>query len=158
MKKIGVGIIGCGNISSAYLKLAPLFKSIEVLAVADLNIETAKARAEEFSVRADTINDLLSADEIEIVINLTIPAAHFEVTKQILEAGKHAYSEKPYVLTLQEGEALRALAAEKGLRVGSAPDTFLGGAHQLARAAIDENQVGTIIGGTCHVMSRGMED
>ena len=117
MKKIGVGIIGCGNISSAYLKLAPLFKSIEVLAVADLNIETAKARAEEFSVRADTINDLLSADEIEIVINLTIPAAHFEVTKQILEAGKHAYSEKPYVLTLQEGEALRALAAEKGLRV-----------------------------------------
>lgn len=158
MKKIGVGIIGCGNISSAYLKLAPLFKSIKVLAVADLDIETAKARAEEFSVRADTINDLLSADEIEIVINLTIPAAHFEVTKQILEAGKHAYSEKPYVLTLQEGEALRALAAEKGLRVGSAPDTFLGGAHQLARAAIDENQVGTIIGGTCHVMSRGMED
>ena len=89
MKKIGVGIIGCGNISSAYLKLAPLFKSIKVLAVADLNIETAKARAEEFSVRADTINDLLSADEIEIVINLTIPAAHFGVTKQILEAGKH---------------------------------------------------------------------
>jgi len=157
MKDFGVGIIGCGNISASYLKLASLFKRIDVRAVADLNIDTAQARADEFSVRADTIEDLLTANDIDIVINLTIPAAHFAVTKQILEAGKHAYSEKPYVLTLEEGEALRALANEKGLRVGSAPDTFLGGAHQLARAAIDENMVGDIIGGTCHVMSRGME-
>lgn len=158
MKKFGVGIIGCGNISSAYLKLAPLFGSIEVLAVADLNTEAAAARADEFSVRADTIDDLLASDDIEIVVNLTIPAAHFEVTKRILEAGKHAYSEKPFVLTLEEGEALRALAASKGLRVGSAPDTFLGGAHQLARATIDDGKVGKIIGGTCHVMSHGMEN
>lgn len=157
MKSFGVGIIGCGNISAAYLKLAPMFKAINLVAVADLNMEAALARADEFSVRADTIETLLAADDIDIVINLTIPAAHFSVTKQILEAGKHAYSEKPYVLTLEEGEALRALAAEKGLRVGSAPDTFLGGAHQLARAAIDESAVGDIIGGTCHVMSRGME-
>ena len=158
MKKFGVGIIGCGNISSAYLKLAPLFGSIEVLAVADLNTEAAAARADEFSVRADTIDALLASDDIEIVVNLTIPAAHFEVTKRILEAGKHAYSEKPFVLTLEEGEALRALAASKGLRVGSAPDTFLGGAHQLARATIDDGKVGKIIGGTCHVMSHGMEN
>ncbi len=157
MKTVGVGIIGCGNISNSYLKLAPLFEALEVRAVADLNMDAAKARAEEFSVRADTNDDLLSADDIEIIVNLTIPAAHFDVTKRILEAGKHAYSEKPFVLTLEEGEALRSLAAEKGLRVGSAPDTFLGGAHQLARAAIDENLVGDIIGGTCHVMSRGME-
>lgn len=157
MKDFGVGIIGCGNISASYLKLAPLFKGIDVRAVADLNIDTAQARADEFSVRAATIEGLLVADDIDIIINLTIPAAHFGVTKQILEAGKHAYSEKPYVLTLEEGEALRALANEKGLRVGSAPDTFLGGAHQLARAAIDESMVGDIIGGTCHVMSRGME-
>lgn len=157
MKTVGVGIIGCGNISTSYLKLAPLFKALEVRAVADLNMDAAKARAEEFSVRASTIDDLLASDDIEIIVNLTIPAAHFDVTKRILEAGKHAYSEKPFVLTLEEGEALRSLAAEKGLRVGSAPDTFLGGAHQLARAAIDENLVGDIIGGTCHVMSRGME-
>lgn len=157
MKTVGVGIIGCGNISTSYLKLAPLFKALEVRAVADLNMDVAKLRAEEFSVRADTIDDLLAADDIEIIVNLTIPAAHFDVTKRTLEAGKHAYSEKPFVLTLEEGEALRSLAAEKGLRVGSAPDTFLGGAHQLARAAIDENLVGDIIGGTCHVMSRGME-
>lgn len=157
MKTYGIGIIGCGIISASYLKLAPLFAAIEVRAVADLNMDTARARAAEFSVRADTIEDLLAASDIDIIINLTIPAAHFSVTKQILEAGKHAYSEKPYVLTLEEGEALRALAAQKGLRVGSAPDTFLGGAHQLARAAIDENLAGDIIGGTCHVMSRGME-
>lgn len=157
MKKFGVGIIGCGNISSAYLELAPLFDSIEIRAVSDLDMAAAQARAKEFSVRADTIDALLSADDIEIVINLTIPAAHFEVTRQILNAGKHAYSEKPYVLSLEEGESLRSLAAQKGLRVGSAPDTFLGGAHQLARAAIDENLIGDVIGGTCHVMSRGME-
>jgi predicted dehydrogenase len=157
MKDFGVGIIGCGNISASYLKLAPLFRGIDVRAVADLNMETAQARADEFSVRAETIAGLLAADDIDIIINLTIPAAHYGVTKQILEAGKHAYSEKPYVLTLEEGEALRALTNEKGLRVGSAPDTFLGGAHQLARAAIDENMVGDIVGGTCHVMSRGME-
>ena len=157
MKKSGVGIIGCGNISSAYLKLAPLFNSIEMRAVADLNMQAAATRAAAFSVRAETVEDLLAADDIDIIVNLTIPAAHFDVTQRILEAGKHAYSEKPFVLTLAQGEALRALAAQKGLRVGSSPDTFLGGAHQLARAAIDEGQIGDVIGGTCHVMSRGME-
>jgi len=158
MKTFGIGIIGCGNISSSYLKLAPLFKSLEMRAVADLSMSAAEARAEEFSVRAETIEGLLAADDIDIIVNLTIPAAHFEVTKQILEAGKHSYSEKPFVLSLEEGEKLRSLAAEKSLRVGSAPDTFLGGAHQLARAAVDEGQVGDIVAGTCHVMSHGMEE
>ncbi|MGR3617275.1 MAG: Gfo/Idh/MocA family protein [Paracoccaceae bacterium] len=157
MKPVGIGIIGCGNISAAYLSLAPLFKSLDIRAVADLNMDAARARAVEFSVRADTIDDLLAADDIDIVVNLTVPAAHFEVTKKILNAGKHAYSEKPFVLTVDEGEMLRRLAAERGLRVASAPDTFLGGSHQLARAALDEGQAGEIIGGTCHVMSHGME-
>ena len=157
MKTFGIGIIGCGHISSAYLDLAPNFKSLEVRAVADLNMDAAKERAEEFSVRADTIEDLLAATDIDIIVNLTVPKAHFEVTKLILSAGKHAYSEKPFVLTAAEGEALRQIADEKGLRVASAPDTFLGGSHQLARAAIDEGQIGDIVGGTCHVMSHGME-
>lgn len=157
MKTYGIGIIGCGNISVVYMQLAPLFKGIEMRACADVNMEAAQARAEEFGIRAMTVEDLLAADDIDIVVNLTIPAAHFEVTKRILEAGKHAYSEKPFVLSLEEGEALRKLAAEKGLRVGSTPDTFLGGSHQRARAAIDAGEVGRIIGGTCHVLSRGME-
>lgn len=157
MKTFGIGIIGCGNISKAYMELAPLFKGLELRACADMNMDAAKARAEEFSLRAETVEDLLAADDIDIIVNLTIPAAHFEISKRILEAGKHAYSEKPFVLTLEEGEALRTLAAEKGLRVGSAPDTFLGGSHQLARAVVDEGKAGRIVGGSCHVMSFGME-
>lgn len=157
MQKMGIGIIGCGNISTAYLKLAPLFKALEVRAVADINADAAAAQAAAFNVRAETVDGLLAADDIDMVVNLTIPAVHYEVTCKILNAGKHAYSEKPLVLTLDEATSLRALADAKGLRVGSAPDTFLGGAHQRARQAIDENGIGRIIGGTCHVMNHGME-
>ncbi len=157
MKPFGVGIIGCGNISSSYLRLAPLFPALDVRAVADLNMAAARARAEEFSVRSESIEDLLTSGDIDIIVNLTVPAAHFDVTKRILEAGKHAYSEKPFVLDVAEGEILRKLASERGLRVASAPDTFLGGSHQLARAALDEGLVGEVVGGTCHVMSHGME-
>ncbi|MBT6506767.1 MAG: Gfo/Idh/MocA family oxidoreductase, partial [Marinovum sp.] len=142
MSKLGIGIIGCGNISTAYLTLAPLFKGIEVRAVADINPSAAQEKADEFNVRAQSVEDLLGADDIDIVVNLTIPAAHFSTTRTILQAGKHAYSEKPLVLSLQEGKELAALAAENGLRVGSAPDTFLGGAHQQARALIDQGALG----------------
>lgn len=157
MNKLGVGIIGCGNISTAYLQLSPLFRALEMRAVADINTQAAEARAAEFGVKALGVDELLAAPEIDVIVNLTIPDAHYAVTSAILEAGKHAYSEKPLVLSLDEGEKLRALADARGLRVGSAPDTFLGGAHQLARARIDEGLVGDIVAGTCHVMSHGME-
>ncbi len=154
---IGVGIIGCGNISTTYLRLGPLFKGLEIRAVADINPEAARARAAEFGVRADTVEALLAASDIGVVVNLTIPDAHYPISKRILQAGKNAYSEKPLVLTLAEAEDLRAIAKARGLRVGSAPDTFLGGAHQLARAVIDEGTVGRIVAGTAHIMSHGME-
>ncbi len=157
MAKLGIGIIGCGNISTAYLKLAPLFRSLELKAVADVNMDAARLRASEFPVRAETVDDLLAASDVDVVVNLTVPAVHYQVTRRILEAGKHAYSEKPLVLTLEEGEDLRSLAESRGLRVGSAPDTFLGGSHQQARALIDEGRVGRILGGTAHVMGHGME-
>ncbi len=157
MTKLGVGIIGCGNISAAYLRLAPVFNGIEVHAVADLNQDAANARAEEFGVRAQSVEWLLAADDIDIVANPTTPRAHFAVTKQILQAGKHAYSEKPLVLTLAGGNQLAAIAASTGLRVGSAPDTFLGGTHQNARAVLDNGAIGAVIAGSCHVMSHGME-
>ncbi|MEM8786937.1 MAG: Gfo/Idh/MocA family oxidoreductase [Pseudomonadota bacterium] len=157
MSDLGVGIIGCGNISAAYLRLGPLFRGIEIRAVADLNMAAAQARADEFGVRADSVADLLAAGDIDIVINLTVPAAHYEVTTRILEAGKHAYSEKPLVLTRDEALAVAELAKARDLRVGSAPDTFLGGAHQQARALIDDGAVGRIVAGTAHVMSPGME-
>ena len=157
MEKLGVGIIGCGNISEAYLRLAPLFAGIELRAVADINPDAARARADQFGVRAETVEGLLAADDVQIVVNLTIPAAHCEVSTAVLESGKHVYSEKPFVLSRDEGLALQKLADDKGLRVGSAPDTFLGGAHQAARAALDSGRIGKVVAGTAHVMSRGME-
>ena len=157
MANLGIGIIGCGNISTSYLRLAPLFKGLEVRAVADINMEAATARAAEFNTRAQSVDDLLANKDIDIVINLTIPDAHYQISKRILEAGKHAYSEKPLVLTLEQGVTLRDLAASKGLSVGCAPDTFLGGAHQQARAILDEGRVGTIIAGAAAVQNHGME-
>ena len=156
-KELGVGIIGCGNISITYLALAPLFKGIRMLACADLNRSAAELRAEEYGVKAQSIEDLLANDELDVIVNLTIPDAHFTVSRAILEAGKHVYSEKPLVLSLEEGEELRRIARERELSIGCAPDTFLGGAHQLARKYIDEGGVGRITSGTCHVMSPGME-
>jgi len=156
-RKMRVGIIGCGNISAAYFRLSKLFKGMEVVAGADLDMAAAQARAKEFGVRADTVKNLLAADDIDLLVNLTIPAAHFEVSKAALDAGKHVYSEKPFVLSVKEGLDLKKIADRKKLRIGSAPDTFLGGAHQLARAIIDSGQVGRITSGTAYVMSRGME-
>jgi predicted dehydrogenase len=157
MADLGIGIIGCGNISTSYLKLAPLFRGLEVRAVADMNLPAAQARAAEFNVKAQSVDDLLANIDIDVVINLTIPGAHYAVTKSILEAGKHAYSEKPLVLTLEEGVALRDLAASKGLSVGCAPDTFLGGAHQQARALIDEGKLGVITTGCAAIQGHGPE-
>ncbi len=156
-KDLGVGIIGCGNISAAYLSLAPTFKGYRIVAVADINMDSAVARAEEFGVRAQSVDDLLAADDVDLVINLTVPAAHLEVSRAILQAGKHVYSEKPFVLSLAEAQALGAIAKERGLRIGSAPDTFMGSSHQLARKLIDEGAIGKVTSGAAVVMSGGME-
>ena len=156
-KTLGVGIIGCGNISWAYLKLSALFKGIEVRAVADMNMAAAEARAKEFNVKAQTVKDLLKNDDIQIVVNLTVPAVHYKVSRQILEAGKHVYSEKPLTLSYKDALALQKYAAKKKLRVGSAPDTFLGSSHQLARKTIDDGTIGKVVSGTCHFMGPGME-
>jgi predicted dehydrogenase len=156
-KALGVGVIGCGNISASYFRLAPLFRGIRMIACADINMDLAKARGKEFGLRAQTVEDLLKADDIDIVVNLTIPAVHHAVSRDVLDAGKHVYSEKPFVLTLAEGQDLADRAAKGKLRIGSAPDTFLGGAHQLARHLIDEGKVGRITSGTAFVMSIGME-
>ena len=156
-RKLGVGVIGCGNISKAYFSLAPLFKGVEMRACADINQESAKARAKEFGVRMETVDGLLKSDDVDIVVNLTIPAAHYDVSKQILDAGKHVYSEKPFVLSIKDGLDLKKRAEKKNLRIGSAPDTFFGGSHQLARNVVDSGKLGKITSGTCHVMSHGME-
>jgi predicted dehydrogenase len=156
-KTYGVGIMGAGNISAAYLRLAPLFRNLEVRAIADVVPAAAEKRAGEYNVKAQTPDELLKNSEIDVVVNLTVPDAHYKVTTDILSAGKHAYSEKPFVLSVEEGKAIKQQADERKLKVGSAPDTFLGGAHQQARSIIDSGKVGRIASGTMHVLSRGME-
>lgn len=156
-QSLNVGIIGCGNIAEAYLGFAPLFNGIKMTACADLNMDAATARAEEFLVNAMTVDELLADDNIDIVVNLTIPAVHAEVSAQILKAGKHVYSEKPFALSSVETQMLLDIATEKNLRIGSAPDTFLGGVHQQARELIDSGAVGKVTSGTAHVQGSGME-
>ena len=155
---MNVGIIGCGNISTTYLELAPLFHGLTITAVSDLDESRARAQAEEYGCEAMTVENLLRDSSIEAVINLTVPAVHAEVSTAVVKAGKHVYSEKPYVLTLDDGLALGKLAEDQKVRIGSAPDTFLGGAHQAARALVDSDRFGAIVGGSCHFMNHGLED
>lgn len=157
MKKMKIGVIGCGMISNAYLTAATKFDILEVVGCADMNPELAAAKAEEHGIKAMTVEELLADKKIDIVINLTPPKAHFPVTTQILEAGKHAYSEKPFGINDEETAKIMALANRKKLRVGCAPDTFLGGGQQTARKLIDDGWIGTPLSGTAIVMGRGPE-
>ena len=156
-RKLGVGVIGCGNISDTYFRLAPLFKGIEMRRMCRHQHEGRQGARKGVQPARRTVDGLLQAKDIDIVVNLTIPAVHYDVSRQVLDAGKHVYSEKPFVLSLKDGLDLKKRAEKKGLRIGSAPDTFLGGAHQLARHLIDSGKLGKITSGTCHVMSHGME-
>lgn len=157
MNKVGIGIIGCGNISGAYLKAMKSFPILDIKGIADLNEDVARARAEEFFLKATTIDSLLTDPSVEIIVNLTVPKAHVEVGLKILDAGKHAYSEKPLGINFAEGKRLFDAAKAKGLRIGSAPDTFLGGSHQTARKLIDEGVLGIPVGGTATFMCAGHE-
>lgn len=162
-KRLGIGIIGTGNISSAYLKAIlgkdglPGFPVLDVKALADMRPEAAKARADEFGLKSVTVDEMLADPEIALIINLTIPRAHVEVGLRCLAAGKHVYSEKPLGITFAEGQKLLDAAKAAGLRIGSAPDTFLGGAHQQARAVVDSGALGQLIGGTAYMLCPGHE-
>lgn len=157
MDKVGIGIIGCGNISSAYLKAMAAFPILDIRGVADLNAALAEQRAAEFGLQARSVEDLMQDPAIEIIVNLTVPKAHVAVALQALAAGKHTYSEKPLGINFAEGQKLAETAKAKGLRIGAAPDTFLGGSHQTAREMIDAGVLGTPVGGTATFMCPGHE-
>ena len=156
-RPVGVGIIGCGVISGAYLQAAQAFPQIEIQALADLDPAAAEARGREFGVGAMAVDALLASDEVEIVLNLTIPKAHVPVGRAALAAGKHVYLEKPLGVSCAEAGSLLEEAAAQGLRVGCAPDTFLGGGHQTARRLLDEGAIGEAVGGTAFLMLPGHE-
>ncbi len=157
MERIKIGIIGCGNISHSYLKGAARSEMVQVRSVADLNLRAAQERSAEYGVQAVTVDRLLADPEIQIVINLTVPLAHAKVSLQIVESGKHVYSEKPLVTRFAEASALTLAAAAKGVRVGCAPDTFLGAAHQACRRAIDSGRIGQPVAGAAFFATHGME-
>jgi predicted dehydrogenase len=152
-----VGVVGCGNISDIYLLNAPRFRDIVVTACADLNSKAAERQAERYAIDVRSVEDLLKSDDVDIVLNLTIPEAHVGVSLQAIEAGKHVYSEKPLATRVTDGEAIVAAAKAKGLRVGAAPDTVLGAGIQEARALIDAGAIGKPLTGLAAVMSHGME-
>jgi predicted dehydrogenase len=153
-----VGIIGCGNISETYFECQKLFNNFNVVACADINIEAAKKSAEKYNVKAYSVDDILSNEEIDLIINLTIPSSHKEIIIKSLNAGKHCFSEKPLAMNFDEGMEILELSNLKKLYVGCAPDTFLGAAGQKARAIIDDNKIGRVVLGTFNLMSHGMED
>ena len=155
--RVGVGIIGCGNISDAYLKAAPQFAVLRIIACADLNLGAAQAKAAAYGIEALEVAALLADPRIGIILNLTTPQHHVSVGLQAIAAGKHVYSEKPLGIALAEALTLVHAAQAAGLRVGSAPDTFLGGAHQTARAAIDAGVIGEVVAGQAAMMCPGHE-
>lgn len=156
-KPLGVGIIGCGNISEIYCKNLPTFDSVNLVACADLDHPRAAARAAQFKLDARSVEDLLDSDDISLVVNLTIPDAHAGVSRAILKSGKHVYSEKPLATRRKDAAGILRRAKKKKLRVGGAPDTFLGGAWQTIRKLLDQGAIGRPVAATAFMLGHGPE-
>jgi predicted dehydrogenase len=144
-KRLGIGIIGCGNIAEPYARDIAAYPEVKLVGVSDLEFQRASELANKYHCKAFGSNDELLADEsIDLVVNLTIHHAHPTVVTQCLEAGKHVHSEKPLALTYQEAQALVGLAREKGLRLGCSPFTFMGEAQQTAWKTINSGRLGKV--------------
>ncbi|WP_026556354.1 Gfo/Idh/MocA family protein [Arthrobacter sp. 35W] len=155
---LNIGIIGCGNIISQYLETFPVLDAVRLVAVADLDHARAQAIAAGHpGVRALGVSELIADDEVQLVLNLTIPAAHAQVALEVIAAGKHVYGEKPLAATSTEAAGVLAAAAAAGVVVGCAPDTVLGTGTQTARRAIDDNLIGRPISATATMVTPGHE-
>lgn len=160
MRKVKLAIFGVGSISGIYLKnITETFKEIEITGICDLIEERAVEAAKTYNIPKvyATMHEALEDEEVEIVLNLTRPFEHFEVITAALMAGKHVYTEKPLGATFEEGQELFALAREKGLMLGGAPDTFLGAGIQTCRKLIDDGMIGEPIGASAHMICHGHE-
>jgi predicted dehydrogenase len=155
---VGVGLIGAGVISREYLENLTQFPDVEVRFIADLDIDRAREQAERFGVAGfGTVDELLADDDIEVVVNLTIPKVHVEIAQRVLAAGKHVWSEKPFALDREAGRELLATAQRAGLRVATAPDTFLGAGIQSSLRALESGQIGAPLSALTLMQGAGPE-
>jgi predicted dehydrogenase len=154
---VGVGIVGCGVISEIYLKNLSASPGVTVVGVADLVPERAEARAEQFGVPAFGVDELLAHPAVEIILNLTIPSAHATLAMAAIAAGKSVYNEKPLTIEREDGGRLIEAAAQAGVRVGCAPDTFLGAGLQTCRAVLDAGEIGEPVAATAFMLGHGPE-
>ncbi len=158
LKPVNVGIIGCGSISGAYFSMCPEFELLNVTACADMFVDRAQAKAAEYHIpTACSVDALLADPSIEIVVNLTIPKAHFDIALRAVQAGKSVWNEKPLTITREEGQQLLAAAEANGVIVGCAPDTFMGAGNQTCRKAIDDGLIGTPVAGAAFMLCHGHE-
>ncbi len=156
--KVKAGVIGCGAISGAYLGMAKNFPLVEIAACADMDPERAKAAAKKFGIaRVITVKEMMKDDSIQIILNLTVPKAHVPVGLEAIKHGKHMYAEKPLGVNRDEGRELIDAAAKKGLRIGCAPDTFMGAGVQTARKLIEDGAIGKPVAFTAFMMCPGHE-
>jgi predicted dehydrogenase len=153
-----IGVVGAGQISSAYLKTLRRLSNVEVVAVSDLDeVRARTVAAAAPGARPLAIAELLAADDVGLVLNLTIPAAHAEVAHAAIAAGKHVYGEKPLAVTTEQAREVLAAAGRAGVRVGCAPDTVLGTGVQTARACLDAGEIGAPIAATAFMVTPGHE-
>jgi predicted dehydrogenase len=156
--RVKVGVVGVGNISKAYVLTAQTFPILDIVALADIDVDRAKARAQEFNIPiACSVDQLMADPAIELVINLTVPKAHAPVALQAIAAGKHVYNEKPLAVALEDGIKMNEAARKKNVRLGCAPGTFLGGGLQTCRKLIDDGKIGRPVAATAFMMSPGHE-
>ena len=156
---VHIGVIGCGVISKIYFQnLTTVMKNVQVIACADLVEEKAKTAAETYVIpKVCSVDELLSDPNVDLVLNLTIPKAHYSICKAALLAGKSVHVEKPLSVTREEGAELVALAKEKGLFLGGAPDTFLGAGNQTCRKLIDDGWIGQPVAAAVNMIGHGHE-
>ena len=158
MTPLKVGLIGCGRISDIYLQTCQRYAELDIVACASLDLNESRAKAAQYGIaRSCQPDDIFADPSIDCVLNLTIPAVHAAISRQALESGKHVYSEKPFVTELGEGREILELAAQKGLLVGNAPDTFFGARWQTARKLIDSGVIGKPTGVFAFVGTHGVE-
>lgn len=158
MRKAKIGLVGCGKISGIYFQAPRVSPGLEIAACCDLNRDAARAKSEEFGVpHVPTLEEMLADPSIDIILNLTQPAAHAEIARAALEAGKSVYNEKPLAVSRREAREILDLADRRGLRVGCAPDTFLGAGLQTCRHLIDEGVIGRPVAATAFMMCHGHE-